>query len=129
MKAHEHERFSAAADPRTIVVVGPCASGKSTLVNALRELGYNARASGQEHSEIASLWRHLAPDVLISLDAAISAVRDRRDSAWPEWLHDVQVQRLSEATNAADLAIDTTELDPQTVVNMVLDFLRDRRAR
>ncbi len=111
-------------DSRLIVVVGPCASGKSTLVSALRALGYNAQVSGQEHSGIATLWQHLAPDVLISLQVDINAVRDRRDRDWPEWLHDLQVTRLSEASEAADLAIDTTMLDSQTVIERVVHFLQ-----
>jgi energy-coupling factor transporter ATP-binding protein EcfA2 len=112
-----------ATDSRRIVVVGPCAAGKSTLVAALRALGYDARVSGQEHSAIPNLWQHSHPDVLIALDVDIAAVRDRRGSEWPEWLHDLQVQRLNVATSAADLAIDTTGLRAQVVVDRVVAFL------
>ena len=114
---------SASAAPRKIVVVGPCAAGKSTLVTALRALGYDAHVSGQEHSEIATLWQHSQPDVLVALDADIAAVRSRRGGSWPEWLHDRQVQRLAHASRAADLAIDTTTLSPQTVVDYVVAYL------
>jgi cytidylate kinase len=114
---------------RKIVVVGPCAAGKSTLVTALRELGYDAHASGQEHSEIAMLWQHSHPDVLIALEVDISAVRERRGGSWPEWLHDRQVRRLAAASRAADLAIDTTRLSPQTVVDRVVAYLQRREAR
>src|ERR671917_782893 len=113
----------APAESGKIVVVGPCAAGKSTLVAALRELGYDAHASGQEHSEIATLWQHSQPDVLITLDADISAVRDRRGDSWPEWLHDLQVRRLTAAARAADLAIDTTTLSTHAVVARVLAYL------
>ncbi len=106
-----------------IVVVGPCAAGKTTLVTALRAIGYDAHVSGQEHSEIATLWQHAQPDVLIALEVDITAVRDRRGGPWPEWLHDEQVRRLAHASQAADLAIDTTELSPQTVVERVVAFL------
>jgi ATPase subunit of ABC transporter with duplicated ATPase domains len=108
---------------RKIVVVGPCAAGKSTLVTALRSLGYDAHVSGQEHSEIATLWQHSQPDVLIALDVDISAVRDRRGSSWPEWLHDLQVRRLAAASRAADLAIDTTALSTHAVIARVLAYL------
>src|SRR5687767_8947977 len=114
---------TALAESRKIVVVGPCASGKSTLVAALRALGYDAHVSGQEHSEIATLWQHSQPDVLIALDVDITAVRDRRGDSWPEWLHDLQVQRLAGASRAANLAIDTTTLSPQTVVDRVVAYL------
>ena len=106
-----------------IIVVGPCAAGKSTLVAALQALGYDAHASAQEHSAIASLWQHSHPDILIALEADIAAVRARRGEEWPEWLHDVQVQRLQAAAAAADLTIDTTDLDPETVSSRVLAFL------
>jgi chloramphenicol 3-O-phosphotransferase len=110
-------------ESRKIVVVGPCAAGKSTLVTALRELGYDAHVSGQEHSEIATLWQHSQPDVLIALDADIAAVRDRRGDSWPEWLHDLQVRRLAAAARAADLAIDTTKLSTDAVVARVVAYL------
>jgi GTPase SAR1 family protein len=116
-------------ESRKIVVVGPCAAGKSTLVTALRELGYDAHASGQEHSEIAMLWQHSHPDVLIALEVDISAVRDRRGGSWPEWLHDRQVRRLAAASRAANLAIDTTAISPQTVVDRVVSYLQRREAR
>jgi hypothetical protein len=118
-----HGAASAKTTSGKIVVVGPCAAGKSTLVTALRALGYDAHVSGQEHSEIATLWQHSQPDVLIALDVDIAAVRDRRGGPWPEWLHDLQVRRLAAASRAADLAIDTTGLSVQTVVERVVDFL------
>ena len=109
-----------------IVVVGPCASGKSTLVDALQARGYDARVSAQEHSAIAALWRHTRPDILISLEVDIAAVRTRRGDDWPEWLHDLQMQRLQAASAAADLTIDTTELDPNGVIDRVVAFLTSR---
>ena len=118
-----HGAPAAQAESRKIVVVGPCAAGKSTLVSALRGLGYDAHVSGQEHSEIATLWQHSKPDVLIALDADITAVRDRRGGSWPEWLHDLQVRRLAAAARAADLAIDTTKLSTQAVVALVVAYL------
>ncbi len=114
------------ADPRRIVVVGPCAAGKSTLVGALQALGYDARVSGQEHSAIASLWQHTNPDVLIVLEVDIAAVRVRRGAEWPEWLHDLQLERLGAASHAADLTIDTTLLDPPGVVDRVVAYLGQR---
>jgi chloramphenicol 3-O-phosphotransferase len=119
----------ASTESRKVVVVGPCAAGKSTLVTALRALGYDAHVSGQEHSEIATLWQHSEPDVLIALHVDISAVRARRDDGWPEWLHDLQVQRLAAASRAANLAIDTSVLSPQSVVDRVVAYLQRSEAR
>ena len=121
----EVERFGS-VDSRKIVVVGPCAAGKTTLVAALRALGYDARVSGQEHSAIPTLWQHSDPDVLIALDVDIAAVRDRRGGQWPEWLHDLQVQRLDAASRAADLAIDTSALRAQAVVDRVVAYLKNQ---
>lgn len=129
---NEHESAAEIGDrPETnrlprIVVVGPCAAGKSTLVESLQALGYDAHASGQEHSAITSLWEHAQPDVLIALEVDIAAVRSRRDAEWPEWLHDVQVRRLSAASAAADLTIDTTDLDSAAVSSRVVAFLSTR---
>jgi hypothetical protein len=119
----------ASTESRKIVVVGPCAAGKSTLVTALRALGYDAHVSGQEHSDIATLWQHLQPDVLIALEVDIRAVRDRRGGSWPEWLHDLQVRRLAAASRAANLAIDTTGLSPQSVIDRVVAYLQKPEAR
>ncbi|MFN8592977.1 MAG: hypothetical protein U0031_16090 [Thermomicrobiales bacterium] len=109
--------------PPRIVIVGPCASGKTSLVQALRARGYDAHATAQEHSVITSLWRNRDPDVVIALQADLAAVRQRRGYEWPAWLHDVQVVRLREAVAAADLVIDTSELDADAVMDRVLAFL------
>ena len=58
-------------------------------------------------------------------DARTGAVRDRRGGQWPEWLHDLQVQRLDAATKAADLAIDTSGLRAQAVVDRVVAYLEN----
>jgi hypothetical protein len=123
VEGDRHRDVSAATASRKIVVVGPCAAGKSTLVSALRTLGYDAHVSGQEHSEIAMLWQHSEPDVLIALDVDIAAVRERRGDSWPEWLHDLQVRRLAAASRAADLTIDTTMLSTQAVIARVVAYL------
>ncbi len=52
-----------------VKVVGPCKSGKSTLVAGLRAAGYAARGCGQEHSEAPTMWQRIVPpDYLIFLD-------------------------------------------------------------
>ena len=111
-------------DPRRIVVVGPCAAGKSTLVAALQAQGYDARVCGQEHSDIPTLWRRSRPDVLVALSVDLASVRARRDSAWPEWLHDRQLERLRNACETADVRIDTTGVSPKTVVEHAIAYLR-----
>lgn len=109
-----------------VVVVGPCASGKTTLVTALRAHGYDATVSAQEHSAIPRLWQRADPDVLIALMASIEAVRERRDAAWPGWLHVAQEERLANAQDAADLVIDTSDLGADEVAERAIHFLEVR---
>ncbi len=114
--------------PLRVVVVGPCASGKSTLVRQLRALGYDATACGQEHSEIPTLWRHADPDLLIALRVDLATVRQRRGADWPERLHEIQKQRLASAFAAADLVLDSAALDAEALQAAAVDLLRSRTA-
>ena len=107
------------ANQRRVVVVGPCASGKTTLVRGLRRLGYEAIVCGQEHSEIPTLWQHAQPDVVVALDVDLPTVRKRRGEDWPEWLYRVQQRRLRAALAAADVRVDTSALDEEAVLRRV----------
>jgi RNase adaptor protein for sRNA GlmZ degradation len=111
-----------------VVVVGACASGKTTLVETLRANGYDAVVSAQEHSAVPRLWQRAEPDVLIALAVSIEAVRARRGASWPRWLHDVQEARLANAQDAADLVIDTSHIGVTEVAERVLEFLEARRS-
>jgi hypothetical protein len=107
-----------------VVVVGPCAAGKSTLAAGLRRMGFRAMVSGQEHSDVPSLWRHADPDVVVALDVDLATIRQRRgDESWPAWLYEVQRGRLSQAEQAAAIHIDTTVLDADAVLSAVAAFL------
>lgn len=110
---HDDERI---VDRRRVVVVGPCASGKSTLAGALRTLGYDANVCGQEHSGVPDLWQRAGPDVLIALHVDLPTVRQRRGSTWSETLYAAQRQRLVPAFAAADLVLDSTALSTETLV-------------
>jgi hypothetical protein len=67
--------------------------------------------------------------VLIALGATAAAIAARRGGFWPEWLHGVEKQRLRGAIAAADVRIDTTELDAGTVEARVVAFLEGGTAR
>lgn len=108
-----------------IVVVGPCASGKSTLVSRLKESGYDAHAVAQEHSAVRNLWQRKHPDVLVALDVSLEVVRERRSPDWLEAVYERQHERLASAYAAADLIIDTAEHDADAVMTIVEGFLRD----
>ncbi len=116
-------------DRRKIVVVGPCASGKTTLARGLRRLGYDASVCGQEHSEIASLWRHTEPDVVIALDVDLETIRRRRGSDWPEEIYKLQQRRLADARAVAALVLDTSRLGPDATLQTVDRRLREGRLR
>jgi len=108
----------------TVVVVGYCASGKSSVVAALRERGFEAEAVAQEHSEIDDLWNHHHPDIVIFLDVDVEQIRIRRDNPhWPAWIYALQAERLVSARVRADLVVDTTVNDLEAVKRQVTGFL------
>lgn len=109
-----------------ISVVGPCASGKSTLTQALRQAGYAVRQPAQEHSYVPAMWHRLTrPDVLIFLDVDYAAVYRRRPrgGGGPERLEE-QHRRLAHARQHCDLYVDTSQLTPDEVQDRVFEFLQ-----
>ena len=106
-----------------VVVVGPCASGKTTLVENLKRIGIDARVSGQEHSAIRNLWRRLEPDVLIALDLDLDTLRERRNPTWPADLYSVQHVRLAGAFEAATVVINTSDTPEEDVFEQVLAII------
>ena len=122
----EQESTSNRLAPSRIIVVGNCASGKSTLVDALRAEGLDAYACAQEHSAVPDLWNHQKPDLLVFLEADLASIRCRRTPTWPETIYLAQRQRLAEARISADLVIDTTSVDLTSSVRMVGDLVRRR---
>jgi hypothetical protein len=108
-----------------IAVVGPCASGKSLLVQALKKRGYNAREVLQEHSYVRTMWERITqPDVLIYLDVTEKTARQRRRTSAPAGWWDTLAQRLSHAQQHADLYLHTDDMSPQEIVDAVMTLLR-----
>jgi hypothetical protein len=112
-------------DGRRIVVIGPCASGKTSLTTRLQRMGYDALACGQEHSEIAELWRHQQPDVVIGLRIELNTLRQRRSPEWSEAIYARQIARLESGYRSADLVIDCDAIDQGAVMDQVVAWLRD----
>ncbi len=109
-----------------VAVVGPCASGKTTLVGRLRAVGVEAKSIAQEHSGVSALYERTPADVLVYLDVSLGAVRARREVSWgPERL-EAEARRLTRAREAADLVIDTDSLSAEGVLGEVLRFLEAR---
>ena len=108
-----------------VKIVGVSASGKSTLVQGLREAGYNARSVSQEHTEVQDLWRRIRPPaILIYLDVNLTTQRQRRpDVTWNQANVEVEQQRLAHARAAADLIVDTSSIAASDTLARALDFL------
>lgn len=108
-----------------IAVVGPCVSGKTELVNALRAAGYEARHVAQEHSYVPAMWKRISkPDVLVYLDVDYRTAKARRPYIdWgPERLEE-QADRLAHARTHCDLYVDTRALSREDVRELVFRFL------
>ncbi|HEX2909999.1 MAG TPA: hypothetical protein VH186_04270 [Chloroflexia bacterium] len=106
-----------------IVIVGPCASGKTMLADALRDYGYNAHPSAQEHSYVQTMWRMTKPSHLIYLDADLETIKSRRRVSWGQSFLDEENQRLAHARENADIIITTNKLTQHEVVSRAIAFL------
>lgn len=123
-----HNALSTLLRSPKVVIVGPCASGKTTLARLLRERGVNAYVCGQEHSIVRDLWRRQNPDVVIALDVDLETVRARRGDDWSAAIFEEQRRRLQDAMHAADLIIDTARVGREDAADLVLELLRSRGA-
>jgi hypothetical protein len=107
-----------------IGVVGPCASGKSTLINRLSARGMNVRHIAQEHSYVPSMWEKIThPDILIFLMVSYPLTITRNQLDWTIAEYEEQLYRLRHAYEHAHLLIETDDLSPQDVENRVVAFL------
>ena len=108
-----------------IGIVGPCKSGKSTLLSGLSKLGFNAKTIAQEHSFSPQMWKKLTnPDVLIYLDVDFENSIKRSDLNWPPADLEEQRKRLQHAYAGADLYIDTSDLTIPEVLDKAKSFLK-----
>jgi cytidylate kinase len=106
-----------------IGVVGPCASGKSTLIAGLTRLGYRTRHIAQEHSYVKDMWQRLTnPDVL---DASFPTTTRRRKLDWTEADWQEQQHRLRHARENADLYLDTDILSAEQVLEAVVEWVEE----
>ncbi len=107
-------------------VVGPCGSGKSTLIAGLEGHGYKCRHIAQEHSHVQAMWQIISkPDVLIYLHASFPISTARRKLVWLEQDHQEQLRRLTHAREHAGLVVNTDDLTPEQVLQKALTFLKD----
>jgi hypothetical protein len=114
------------SDPSSplIGVVGPCGSGKSTLIAGLEVHGYRCRHIAQEHSYVPRMWQVTSkPDLLIFLHSSFENSTSRRRLNWQLADYEEQGRRLAHARQHADLVIDTDALSPAQVLTQALSFL------
>ena len=112
------------SNTQLIGVVGPCGSGKSTLVASLEKNGYTCRHIAQEHSYVPDMWQLITrPGILIYLNASFAVSTARAKLNWQEKDHAEQLRRLSHARAHANLLIETDDLTPEGVLQRALDFL------
>jgi deoxyadenosine/deoxycytidine kinase len=105
-------------------VVGPCGSGKTTLVAGLSAHSIKSRHIAQEHSYVPYMWQRITnPDILIFLDVSYPETIRRRRLNWEIEEYEEQQRRLSHARQHAHLYIYTDPLTPDQVILIVLDFL------
>lgn len=111
-----------------IGIVGPCSSGKTSLVDGLTRHGFNARHIAQEHSYVPYMWQRITqPDVLIFLDVSFSVSQQRRPLNWKYSDFEEQQKRLAHARLHADLMINTDDLSIVEILKIVLDFLHGEK--
>ncbi len=111
---------------RYLVIVGPCAAGKSTLRDRLLARGFTqVRVVAQEHSGVRDLWKMRGyPDCLIFLDAAVPTANLRQGrSDWTLATRAEQNDRLQHARAACDLYLSTDDLTPDEVADRVEQFI------
>jgi GTPase SAR1 family protein len=108
-----------------IGVVGPCASGKTTLTAGLNQHGFDARPIAQEHSYVPAMWQRLTnPDILIYLTVSYPLTIERRKLDWTEVEYAEQLHRLRHAREHANLNIDTDHQTPEGVLDQALAFIK-----
>ena len=92
---------------RHIVIVGPCAAGKSTLRTLLQARGYTqVRVVAQEHSGIRDLWKLRGyPEVLIYLDTEPETANARQGRS--DWTLAEHLNKSSDCAKRARPAIST----------------------
>ncbi|HEY3423585.1 MAG TPA: hypothetical protein VGL27_02220 [Negativicutes bacterium] len=110
-----------------IVVVGVCASGKTTLVKGLCALGIDAYNVAQEHSCVKKLWKKRNPDILVMLDATLDLINRRRIVYWGEERLLLQRERLRDAREHSDVYIQTDLLTQAEVIQTVIEYIRRNR--
>lgn len=103
------------------MVVGTCASGKTTIVRELKARGFEAATCSQEHTTNPYLWRRKEPRFLVVLQCKEATVQKRRGRVFPKGLHKKQVQRLGKARKHCHLFLPTDDLTISDAVEKIVE--------
>ncbi len=103
-----------------IVLVGVCASGKSTIAQLLTHFGMAGHSVAQEHSQCPTLFLRGTPRIVVVLTASLSTVRKRRRMQWTADQYHRQWNRLWIARNRAHLIVRTDPFDPDEVAQQIV---------
>jgi deoxyadenosine/deoxycytidine kinase len=106
-----------------VTVIGPCASGKTTLVERLKAAGYDAWVTSQEHSGVPDLWNHQRPDAVIGLRTDLETIRRRRGAGWSKVIFEAQMERLQRAYGASGIIVDTSVSSEDETLDASLTYL------
>ena len=109
-----------------VVVVGPCAVGKTTLVQRLVVRGIPAEAVAQEHSSVSELYARHTPGDVVYLTADWPAIHARRPHSLGRPQFEAERARLDHARRAADLIVHTDGLDAAAVEAIVVNWWQMR---
>lgn len=115
------------ADKNLLIgIVGPCGSGKSSLVAKLEARGYRCRHIAQEHSYVKYMWQRISnPDILIFLQCSFENSTSRRKLNWQIADYEEQLRRLSHTYEHAHIIIDTNSLNADEVFAHALSYLQE----
>ena len=125
-------KTSADPGPVRVGIVGPCTSGKSTLMANLRPAappGIELRHIAQEHSYVPRMWQVIShPRLLVFLDVSFPVTLQRKNLGWSEAEYLEQQRRLAHAREHASFYLDTTSLSAEEVLDGVIHFLSSNTA-
>lgn len=132
MKIIEDENFSSSRNsipcpqyPK-IGIVGPCSSGKTSLVEGLKKNDYHAVHIAQEHSYVPHMWQHISkPDILIFLDVSFPISQQRRSLNWNISDFEDQQKRLAHARQHANLTVKTDDRSISEILTIVIAYLNE----